>query len=181
MQIPARVGNLLKNPSYDILVACTTKLRAVRQARSTAAPGQSSTQHSSSSEIYHAELESGTPIGTVIWTYDCGPTFDHSTPASSLSSGVDVQTLPSLDSALATHRREKAARPKVATSGQDADPEQEPQPLRDRNNDPPAHDDFEHERCENPDPSSTPKRPREQYNGALSDRSVKIKFEPPQP
>ncbi|KAG9323873.1 hypothetical protein KVV02_003533 [Mortierella alpina] len=174
-KIPARVGNLLKNPSYDILVACTAKLRAVRQAIFTASE-QTASQNGTSSQIHHAEFESGTPIGTVIWTYDCGPTFDHSPPVSSISSSIDMQTFPSLDAALATHRREKAAQPNGIASDQDPDPHPEPLPSR---NEDPAHDDTEHDRPENSEPLSTPKRPREQYNGAyISDRSVRIKSEP---
>ena len=58
----------------------------------------------------------GTPLGSVIWTADCGPTFPHSVPlhltSSSLSSSmgssnVDPQTFPSLNAALANHGREK--------------------------------------------------------------------------
>lgn len=63
----------------------------------------------------------GTPLGSVIWTADCGPTFPHSeplhlyspSPSSSMrSSNVDLQTFPSVNAALANHGREKFLRDK---------------------------------------------------------------------
>ncbi|KAF9105275.1 BRCA1-associated RING domain protein 1 [Mortierella sp. GBA35] len=100
--IPARVGNLVKNPSYDILVACVTKLRALRLAQDTNKAQYSQRRSSQDNE---QDTEAGTPIGSPIWTYDCGPTFPNSDRFSSLSN-VEAQTFPSVDAAMTIHRRE---------------------------------------------------------------------------
>ncbi|GJJ71105.1 hypothetical protein EMPS_03455 [Entomortierella parvispora] len=125
--LPARVGNLLKNPTYDILVACASKLVDLRRDVSPAVDDDYSSQpnrprHGKENGDEDRDnmdediIEHGTPLGSVIWTADCGPTFPHSEPlhltGSSLSSSmdssnVDPQTFPSLNAALANHGREK--------------------------------------------------------------------------
>ncbi|KAI8598171.1 hypothetical protein EDD21DRAFT_195356 [Dissophora ornata] len=99
--IPARVGNLLRNPSYDILVACTTKLRALYLAQ---------TREGTPELPRGMDEVSGTPIGSIVWTYDCGPTFPNSGPLSSWSSNTEMQTFPSLNTAMASHGRDRAVR-----------------------------------------------------------------------
>ncbi|KAF8943597.1 BRCA1-associated RING domain protein 1 [Haplosporangium gracile] len=101
--IPARVGNLVKNPSYDILVACVTKLRNIRLAQDSS---EEQATRERSSQDRRRDLEQGTFIGSPIWTYDCGPTFPISDHFSSLSN-VEAQTFPSLDTAMTMHRRER--------------------------------------------------------------------------
>ncbi|KAF9124450.1 BRCA1-associated RING domain protein 1 [Mortierella sp. 14UC] len=100
--IPARVGNLVKNPSYDILVACVTKLRNIRLVQdSNEARG---TQTRPSQDRGH-DPEVGTFIGSPIWTYDCGPTFPNPDHLSSIST-VEAPTFPSVDAAMTMHRKE---------------------------------------------------------------------------
>ncbi|KAF9915244.1 BRCA1-associated RING domain protein 1 [Lobosporangium transversale] len=92
--IPARVGNLLRNPSYDILVACASKLRDL---------------HPSAKQQNNSEAsDSGTPVGSLLWTFDCGPTFSNSAPLSLASSEVEAHTFPSLNTILAIHDKERA-------------------------------------------------------------------------
>ncbi|KAF9144038.1 BRCA1-associated RING domain protein 1 [Mortierella sp. GBA39] len=101
--IPARVGNLVKNPSYDILVACVTKLRNIRLAQSS---NEIQDTQEWSSQDRMRDLEQGTFIGSPIWSYDCGPTLPMSDHFSSLSN-VEAQTFPSVDAAMTMHRRER--------------------------------------------------------------------------
>ncbi|KAG0288095.1 BRCA1-associated RING domain protein 1 [Linnemannia gamsii] len=108
--IPARVGNLVKNPSYDILVACVTKLRNIRLAQDS--NEEQDTRETSSSQDRDRDLEQGTFIGTPIWTYDCGPTFPNIDHFSTLSN-VEAQTFPSIDAAMTMHRREREIQEKT--------------------------------------------------------------------
>ncbi|KAG0250096.1 hypothetical protein BG011_008652 [Mortierella polycephala] len=68
------------------------------------------------------EAEDGTPVGTLLWTFDCGPTFPQSMP-SNTSSHLEIQTFPSLNTAMADHEREKAKRLKNAARSTDQSPE----------------------------------------------------------
>ncbi|KAG0063765.1 BRCA1-associated RING domain protein 1 [Linnemannia elongata] len=101
--IPARVGNLVKNPSYDILVACVTKLRNIRLAQNS---NEIQGTQERSSQDRRRDLEQGTFIGSPIWSYDCGPTLPISDHFSSLSN-AEAQTFPSVDAAMTMHRRER--------------------------------------------------------------------------
>ncbi|KAG0277749.1 hypothetical protein BGZ95_005415 [Linnemannia exigua] len=118
-----RVGNLVKNPSYDILVACVTKLRNMRLAQDSNEMRDSQTRPSQEKEH---DPEVGTFIGSPIWTYDCGPTFPNSDHLSTLSD-VEAQTFPSVDAAMTMHRREIDLQTKA-----EADQEDQPAGTRRR-------------------------------------------------
>ncbi|KAF9912846.1 hypothetical protein EC991_008712 [Linnemannia zychae] len=100
--IPARVGNLVKNPNYDILVACVTKLRNIRLAQDS-----SEAQGAQAKPLQERDNDPdiGTFIGSPIWTYDCGPTFPNSDHFSDIST-VEAPTFPSVDTAMTMHRKE---------------------------------------------------------------------------
>ncbi|KAI1295155.1 BRCA1-associated RING domain protein 1 [Mortierella claussenii] len=134
--IPARVGNLLKNPSYDILVACTSKMRQmqIQAAAGVGANGESEIEEGASpplhadddntSETSDRDERSDTPLGSLLWTYDCGPTFPASLPHdafSSDSSNIELQTFPSLNAALTIHDRERERTMRATNSMQELD------------------------------------------------------------
>ncbi|KAF9100889.1 BRCA1-associated RING domain protein 1 [Mortierella sp. AM989] len=70
-----------------------------------AAPTQVDVSESSSQEV-----ENGTPIGSPVWTFDCGPTFSNSLPFGSSSSYIEEQTFPSLNTAMINHDKERIMR-----------------------------------------------------------------------
>ncbi|KAF9182793.1 hypothetical protein BGZ51_004447 [Haplosporangium sp. Z 767] len=78
-------------------------------------------RQSSLSPHSQREEEDGTPVGTLLWTFDCGPTFPHSMP-SSTSPHLEMQTFPSLDTAMADHRKERAKRLKSDAQSTDRPP-----------------------------------------------------------
>ncbi|KAG0344747.1 hypothetical protein BG004_004199 [Podila humilis] len=106
----AIVGNLLDFTSYDVLLSCVDKLATMRMnmtAKGTLKIIIKADRIPSSSEKERTRRE-GTPMGTVIWTYDCGPTmpsFNHA-DRSDTSSVAEATSMPSVDAALAVHNRE---------------------------------------------------------------------------
>ncbi|KAF9382067.1 BRCA1-associated RING domain protein 1 [Podila verticillata] len=119
----AIVGNMLDLTSYDVLLACIDKLAALRMNQ---AQGSGSSQAPTISQVpipsqvplasqapsspQQAPGREETPMGTVIWTYDCGPTLPSPLCLDQLSETSSSASLPSLNTALTTHNRELISR-----------------------------------------------------------------------
>ncbi|KAF8972851.1 hypothetical protein BGZ46_010015 [Entomortierella lignicola] len=58
------------------------------------------------SQPNNQEEVNGTPMGSPVWTFDCGPTFSNTLLLSS-SFDVEAETFPSLNTAMITHDRER--------------------------------------------------------------------------
>ncbi|KFH62553.1 hypothetical protein MVEG_11946 [Podila verticillata NRRL 6337] len=119
----AIVGNMLDLTSYDVLLACIDKLATLRMKQ---AQGSGSSQAPTVSQVptpsqippasqapllsQQAPAREETPMGTVIWTYDCGPTLPSPLRLDQLSETSSSASLPSLNTALTTHNRELLSR-----------------------------------------------------------------------
>ncbi|KAF9970695.1 hypothetical protein BGZ73_006559 [Actinomortierella ambigua] len=128
--LPAIVKNLLRNPSYDTLVACTLKIMRLREAGEGEIEDhedEDDTQsigHATSHQQQLSQLPPATSTmqGTVLWSYDCGPTFpdtsDVSTPTAT-GSATTTSTFPSVNALMSRHIRDRHANEEAAVSATD--------------------------------------------------------------
>ncbi|KAG0259023.1 hypothetical protein DFQ27_004349 [Actinomortierella ambigua] len=124
--LPAIVKNLLRNPSYDTLVECTLKILSLRAAREE--EGEDRGDEDGIHEAGHALSHQSPPHpssatqGTVLWSFDCGPTFPDlgdasaSTSLAADSAATSSSTFPSVNALMNRHIRDRHAKEEVGVA-----------------------------------------------------------------